>query len=429
MRDEHNISYLTIGEITQLIKCQLEQEPRLQNVTVRGEVAQIASRGGHYYITLKDEQGFQLRVVLFRSYVYQIEKIPQMGDDVLVYGSITVYGANGQYQLLARDILLAGLGAQLIALQKLKEKLQKEGLFDEGHKKRIPRFPRKIGIITALHGAAIQDIVKNIVHRFPLTDFTIFPAGVQGERAVSELLSSLKKASNSDCDVLIIGRGGGGKEDLMAFNDETLVREVYACPIPIISAVGHEIDRSLVDFVADLAVSTPTEAAVRATPDQNEILQNFDDHLSRMEHCLQRILFRYQDSLRLLKQNLRSPKEKIDRRKEILGLYQNRLQKSFSYQVEHTKEGVDYAWKLLQQNLFHYLKNLKVTLEHQKALLEKSNPTHWLEKGFAITTDANGKMITKASDVAKGDHILLQYQDGTVEATVERTVHGKEKDI
>ena len=281
-----NTPVLTVSDINNYVKAVLTSDERLKFVRIKGEISNFkAYPSGHFYFSLKDNDS-TISAVMFSNYAKRIAFSPKNGDEVVVLASVDAYVPRGSYNLNVYEMEEMGLGQQLLELEKLKKKLAAEGLFDESRKREINIYPKAIGVITAPNGAAIRDIVTNIKRRYPIADIYVFPSLVQGEQAPSELLKAFEESQKYDLDTLIIGRGGGASDDLSAFNDEKLVRAVSNSKMPIIAAVGHEIDMTLIDYVADKRASTPTGAAELATIDRREIQKEFDYSLLTMEQAI-----------------------------------------------------------------------------------------------------------------------------------------------
>jgi len=269
-----NDKYITISQITRYIKYKIDNDVNLNEVFLKGEISNFKAHSrGHYYFTLKDE-GSRINAIMFASQTNKIKFLPQDGMKVLVTGKISVFESSGAYQIYVNDMLEDGVGNLYIAYEQLKKELEQEGLFDAIHKKSIPKIPKRIGVVTAPTGAAIKDIISTIKRRWPLTEIYIFPSLVQGEEAKFYIVKQIKKAEQYSLDTLIVGRGGGSIEDLWPFNEDMVARAIFACSTPIISAVGHEIDFTIADFVADLRAPTPTGAAEMAVP-QLVDMQNY----------------------------------------------------------------------------------------------------------------------------------------------------------
>ena len=373
---------LTVSDINTFIKAVITSEPRLKFIKVRGEISNFKPYpSGHFYFSLKDENS-TISAVMFANYAKLVTFAPKNGDEVIVLASVDAYVPRGSYNLTVFEMDEVGQGQQLIEFEKLKKKLAAEGLFDESRKRKINIFPHSIGVITAPNGAAVRDIVTNIKRRYPIADIYVFPSLVQGEQAPKELLKAFYKSQEYDLDTLIIGRGGGASEDLSAFNDETLVRAIATSKMPVISAVGHEIDSTLVDFVADKRASTPTGAAELATVDRREIEKEFAYAQMTMEQSLFK--------------NIESKKEDVDSLKE-------EINETINLKIERMHEKLD----------------------NYKKQLEMLNPKNVLKRGYTISTDENGKVLISSKDVKKGDKIITHTLDGKIVSEVQDKVEEK----
>ncbi|MCH5180451.1 MAG: exodeoxyribonuclease VII large subunit [Erysipelotrichales bacterium] len=409
------IQYITVKDVNERIKYLVECDRGLNNIVVKGEVSSLTNRG-HIYLTIKDQDGCTLKAVLFKGYQTSISYEPNMGDEVLLYGSIEVYVPGGTYQLIVRDCMLFGEGQRLIELEKLRKKLQLEGIFDESHKLPIPKYPQIIAVVTARSGAAIHDITKNILKRFPVAEIIFFNTSVQGEKAPLEINVALTKAINARPSVIILGRGGGDKEDLNAFNDETIVRTIYKSDIPIISAVGHESDYTLVDYVSDLRASTPTDAAIKATPNMHDILLNLSDKKIILDSYLSKLLGAYQHKLDLLKnrQFFKDPNSylinissHINESKRILIDSLNRRISNFDHQLSILNEKMNSRLNVSLSSKTARLSNLKTQL---KAI----NPKNLLDKGYTMVLDTNNHLISSVDEVNEDDTLKIVLKDGNI---------------
>ena len=396
-------SYLSVSELSERIKAGLEALFPYP-IRVKGEVSNFkVYPSGHAYFSLKDGKSL-LSCVMWGSQVSRLlakgGQLPKDGDEVLTDGRVTSFPARGTYQLSVLDIAPFGKGDALLKLDELKKKLAAEGLFDESRKRPIARFPKRIGVIAGANSAGMRDIVFNIQKRWPIVELCLFPSLVQGAEAPKDLLRALKEAESAGIDTLIIGRGGGSSEDLGAFNDEAVVRAVAAFPKPVISAVGHEVDVTLVDFAADLRVSTPTGAAVAATPDQYEILQALDgalDRLNRSETAFLSVLRTKLDHLSTRPFFARPEAIYEDKVKNILDL----------------KARMTYGQKA-------YLTRMRERLDGMGNRIEAVGPQSVLKRGYSLALDENGRIITSATQVEKGQMIKTQMKDGIIVSTVER---------
>ena len=366
----------SVKDINTYIKASLTNDENLKYIYVKGEISncKIAATG-HVYFSIKDDDSI-INAVMFASMANKLTFMPKNGDEVILLASVDVYVPRGSYQLFVYDISLEGQGNILLELEKLKKKLAAEGLFDESRKRKINIYPHSIGIITAKNSAAIRDLVYNIKRRYPIAEIYFFPSSVQGENAPKELLAAFNKSQEYDLDTLIIGRGGGASEDLSAFNDEALVRAVANSKMPVIAAVGHEIDSTLIDYIADKRASTPTGAAELATVDQREIEQ--------------KLLYASEDMKNALRDKMNSLMEEVS-----------------SFKEELTDS--------LKNKLYNY--NLRLSA-YQKQLLAL-NPKAVLSRGYSITLDASGKPIKDKEQVVKGDKLTTILEKGKITSIVE----------
>ena len=378
-----NAPTYSVSDINNYIKAILTSDEKLKYIRVKGEISNFkAYPSGHLYFSLKDNDSV-INAVMFATYAKRIAFSAKNGDEVVVLASVDSYVPRGSYNLNVYEMEEVGLGKQLIELEKLKKQLQKEGLFDESRKRPINIYPKAIGVITAPNGAAIRDIVTNVRRRYPITDIYVFPSLVQGEGAPEALLKAFYKSQEYDLDTLIIGRGGGASEDLSAFNDEKLVRAVATSKFPIIAAVGHEIDSTLIDFIADKRASTPTGAAELATVDRREIEKEFNYSMMVMEQALHDL---------------------VDYKKEELTELSDELKEALKENLEGKKES---------------LKNL----EEQLKLL---NPRSVLSRGYSISLDKNGKPIKSIKSIHKDDEVITLLGDGKIRSKVVDLI-GEEK--
>ncbi len=363
---------LTVTDVNNQIKHLLEGNESLKYLFIKGEISNMKRQEstGHLYFTLKDNSSM-LSMVMFNSYASKLLAVPNNGDEVIVMGSISAYAPRGTYSLTVYEMENVGLGRQYIELEKLKKLLASEGLFDISRKRPINLYPRAIGVITAQNSAAIKDIVTNLTRRYPLVDIYFFPSSVQGENAPKELLKAFYESQNYNLDTLIIGRGGGASEDLSAFNDEKLVRAIASSKMPVISAVGHEIDSTLVDYVADKRASTPTGAAELATIDTREIKQSFMDLEERMVNAINNDLSFIKDKTQDINANL-------------------------------------------NKCLNNMIDKFKLEIKSKDERLTAINPTNVLKRGYSITLDKDGKAISSKDDLKINDQLVTVFKDGKV---------------
>jgi len=398
MNEPTNNNVISVKELNNCIKFLFDNTPILHNIAVHGEISNYTgvNRSGHIYFSLKDEDSI-IRAVMFKYDTFSLTFEPKNGDEVILYGSVSTYAPSGTYQIIVKKIQLYGEGEILLKKKKLIEKLQKEGLFDESHKLPLPEYPRKIALITGKNSAACVDILTNINRRFPLVDINVFYSLVQGNDAAKDLMKSLKLAEQSNPDVIIIGRGGGSSEDLSAFDDEDLAREIYNLKIPVISAVGHEINRSICDYVADKYVSTPTGAAEAAVPDKMEIIQNLNATYDLIKSIVNRKISYLENKLNLLKSN-----------PNLTNL--NNVYSHIEENIKHKKS--DLNIKML--NILKIEENKILSIN---TLINAINPNNLLKKGYSIIYKDN-KIIKSINDVNLDDSLTIKLYDGTIETNV-----------
>ncbi len=390
---------LTVTQINEYIRGKMDQDALLNNVVVQGEISNYkVYPSGHHYFTLKDD-GAALKCVMFKGNAIRLRFRPDNGMKVMAMGKISVYPRDGAYQLYCTAMALDGIGDLHAAFEQLKKKLGEQGLFDPDHKKPIPAYPKVIGIITSSAGAAIHDMLRILRKRFPLTKVRLLPVRVQGAEAPGEIAAAIAYANaHKLADVLIVGRGGGSIEDLWAFNDEQVAWAIYRSDIPVISAVGHEPDVTISDYVADLRAATPSNAAELAVPDKAVLLQNLDDMSQRMGAVLLRRLKNTRQHLDILAGNaaLKSPVNYIHQKRKNLELLKSRLAGGQS------------------KNIF---KNKQLFLS-AAAKLDAMSPLKVLTRGYAMTQDIQGNVIRSVNQVRVGEDIRVQFADGSVCAKV-----------
>ncbi len=390
---------LSVSQINEYIRALISRDEILSMVIVRGEISNLTfHRTGHIYFTLKDE-GSVIKSVMFRSSVGRVKFALKEGMNVIVYGRISVYPASGQYQLYAEDIQPDGIGALYIAYEQIKEKLAAEGLFDQSRKKPIPKLPATVGIITSPTGAAIHDMINVISRRFPLTKILLYPALVQGDNAYKTLIEGLEFFNREkNADVIIIGRGGGSMEDLWAFNSVDLAYAVARSEIPVISAVGHESDFTICDFVADLRAPTPSAAAELAVPDSFTVKHFISDSARAMEKQLTNQIQQYRKNILALSSSrvLTSKEALLDEYKMKLGIISDKLD-----------SGID---AIINNKITRY--------QILTAKLGAISPLNTLSRGYAIVQNENGKTISRIGDVNENDIINISLADGAARASV-----------
>ena len=401
-----NIPTLSVSELNAYIKMMFDSQTILRGVAVRGEISNFtASRSGHYYFTLKDKTS-KISAVVFYSKASMLKFLPENGMKVIVSGSISVYEADGRYQIYVDSIEPDGVGALYIAYEQLKEKLEKEGLFDVSRKKAIPKIPSTIGVITSPDGAAVHDIINITGRRYPLAKIMIYPSAVQGADAPLGLVSGVKYFNETkSVDVIIIGRGGGSLEDLWAFNDERLARTIASSEIPIISAVGHETDFTICDFVADLRAPTPSAAAELAVPDYRELLATLR-------------AFRA-DAIASIAHKIDAYKKKLDDLKNSDAL------KDPTSIFEEKREHVTELSRSLNLAALEAIKSRRLALKEKSAYLAGLNPLAVLDRGYAAVTDEDGAVISSVKLLSEGQKVNLALSDGDASVSVEKITFKK----
>lgn len=439
-------SYLTVKALTKYIKRKFDADPHLRDVYVMGELSNVKIHtSGHIYFTLKDE-GSRIQATMFKSQAAKLTFKPEDGMKVFIRGDVNVYEASGAYQLYAQTMEPDGVGGLFVAFNQLKERLQKEGLFNPDFKQPIPKFPKTVGVLTATTGAAIRDICTTISRRFPQTEIIIYPTLVQGVAAAPNITENIYLANKQAlCDVLIVGRGGGSIEDLWAFNEETVARAIFESYIPIISAVGHETDTTIADFVADLRAPTPTAAAELAVPNQQELFQhnlriqsqlhqmmtgrlNFErSRLTKLQNSYplatpERLYRPFTEKLVQLDVALeKSTSLYFMKKNNDVGVLASKLKMhSPVHQVKASKQQLMHRTEQLHRAMENKLEQQKTAFSSVLRTLEALNPLALMNKGFSVTYVGN-KVVKSAADLAVDDTITINYQDGTAQAKILET--------
>lgn len=393
----------SVTELNNRIKDLFELDPVLLNVCVRGELSNYKRYpSGHHYFTLKDS-GSSVRCVMFRSYAERLRFLPENGMSVLAFGRVSVYPRDGAYQLYCSRIEPEGSGDLQIAFEQLKAKLEKEGLFDDSHKRALPKYPGKIAVITSEAGAAVHDIINILDRRWPLSEVLVLPVKVQGEEAPAEIAAALRYANGYKvADLIITGRGGGSAEDLWAFNDERVARAIFDSVIPVISAVGHEPDVTISDYVADKRASTPSNAAETAVPDQRDIRVYLKSLGSAAARSLEKELEAGRGKLNIIKNSrvLSNPLEITDSKREDLDLCRERLAASASSLIQDKRNA----------------------LSGLSDRLNALSPLNVLSRGFSFSTDMEGKAVNGVRDLKAKDRIRIRFSDGTADCTVDSVI-------
>lgn len=438
--------YITISQINNYIKVMFDENPHLKKVFLKGEISNFKHHtSGHLYLTLKDDEA-RISAIMFKSAAEKINFKPEDGMNVLVTGRISVYPSGGNYQIYIDTMEQDGLGNLYIEFEKLKKKLHQEGLFHPSYKKAIPKFPSKIGIITAPTGAAIKDILSTIKRRFPICETLLFPALVQGIQAANDIARKIEIAQNYDLDVLIVGRGGGSIEDLWAFNEEVVARAIFASHIPIISAVGHEVDITISDYVADMRAPTPTGAAEMAVPTIEEVKNILKTKQIEASSLLNRTLDQAKNELKKLKESyiLKNPMMLYETKIQKLDNLEEQLQKSINQYLLEKKTVVEHLKKcyilenpqMLYEKKQEIFKNLCIFLETNKnriletktkdlqmkiQTLKLVNPLNILENGYSLVTK-DTHIIKDSKDVKLKDYLNIRLAKGEIKVEVKEII-------
>ena len=392
-----NDKYLTISQINEYVKMRIDSDANLKRVFLKGEVSNFKNHTrGHLYFTLKDDDS-RISAVMFASQAAYLKFDPEDGMNVLVEGRISCYPSQGTYQIYVDKMEMDGLGNLYLEFEKLKKKLSEEGLFDEKYKKPIPKYPKRIGIVTADTGAAIKDILSTIKRRYPICETILFPSLVQGSGAAPDVARQIKEAQNYDLDILIVGRGGGSIEDLWAFNEEIVARAIFNSKVPVISAVGHEIDYTIADYVADLRAPTPTGAAEMAVPVISEVKNNIDNYKIRLRENIIKTLKQSQLRLEKIKDSfiLSNP----------LAMYEVKEEKLNNYIT------------VLNKYINEILTNKKHLLKLDLNSLKLLNPVNIMEKGYSLVK-VDDRIIKDTKDLKVNDKLNIKLYKGEVIAEV-----------
>ena len=415
-----NDKYITVSQLTRYIKYKIDNDINLNEVFLKGEISNFKAHSrGHFYFTLKDE-GSRINAIMFASSTKKIKFMPADGMKVLVTGKISVFEANGGYQIYVSDMLEDGVGNLYVAFEQLKKKLELEGLFDPSKKKTIPKIPKRVGVITAPTGAAIKDIISTIKRRWPLTEIILFPALVQGEMAADDIVKQIKLSDSYNLDTLIVGRGGGSIEDLWPFNEEIVARAIYDCKTPVISAVGHEIDFTIADFVADLRAPTPTGAAEMAVPQYSDIINYLGQLNIRANSAINNKIKNYRQKLNSIQnRNIFKNPMVIYQAKEMVF---DALFERLKFSIKNIFN--DREKRLLTIKNSYVLKNPYQLLDKKAnkylqivSKLETLSPIKTLQRGYTFTKK-DGKVVTSSKNVKIDDILDIEFTDGMVKTKV-----------
>lgn len=419
--------YLSVTALTRYIKYKIDNDKNLQEVYLKGEISNFkAHTRGHFYFTIKDENS-RINAIMFSFNASKLKFMPEDGMKILVKGKISVFESTGNYQIYVEEMLEDGVGNLHIAFEQLKKKLGEEGLFDPKYKKEIPKIPMKVGIITASTGAAVKDILSTIKRRFPICKTILFPCLVQGELAKDDIVKKLDIADNYDLDVIILGRGGGSIEDLWPFNEEVVARKVFNSKTPIISGVGHQIDFTICDFVADVRAETPTGAAERAVPKLTDLLLEINNNEARLTNGVKRILENNKLRLKKLSESyvLKNPlslyeikEQKLDNIIDKLNTCMNTIIYTNKSKLEIIENSIIFK----NPNIL-YENKLKKT-NHLIEKLEILNPLNALKRGYSITKKED-KCVSSVNDLKIEDNINIMLKDGKINAKVTEVLYEK----
>ena len=436
--------YLSVSALTKYIKYKFDQDPHLQSVLIKGELSNFKKHSsGHLYFNVKDKESV-ISAMMFKGNASKLGFEPKEGDEVLIEARVSVYERRGNYQIYVNKMQLDGIGNLYQKLELLKKKLKKEGYFNQSNKKLIPKYPKKIAVLTASTGAAIRDIHSTINNRYPLVEQIQISTLVQGTQARQDIIEKIQYADSLDVDTIIVGRGGGSIEDLWNFNEEDVVKAIFNCQTPIISAVGHETDFTLSDFVADVRAATPTQAAVIATPDQYELLQQIKQYeytLSRyikqyIEHQKKQLnqissYYKFKQPSLLYDQQIQKRDElerqlnlllntKVEKSKHHLKLLQQSFNfKNLNQQITQEKQSVYQLHSRLSKIMSNNITNLKTVLKNKLENLNNLSPTNTMLRGYAIV-NKDDEVITSTHKLNENDKISLTMKDGSVDATVKK---------
>lgn len=416
----NNDKYLSISALTRYLKYKFDSDDNLRQIFLKGEISNLKIHStGHLYFSLKDENS-KINAIMFSTNARRLTFKPVEGTNVLVVGRVSIYEQTGNYQIYVDDMQEDGVGNLYVQYEKLKVELAKEGLFDQSKKKKIPKMPSKIGIITAPTGAAIKDILSTIKRRFPLTETYLFPALVQGENAAPDIIKKLKQADNFGVDLIILGRGGGSIEDLWAFNEEIVARAIYEAKTPIISAVGHEVDFTIADFVADLRAPTPTGAAEMAVVNRTDVINELNHLKIRLNEALLSKVNVLKIALENIKSNyiLNNPMIMYENKKQVVDNLLEKIKTLIYYKITNYNLKLDHLKK-------NYILNHPEELYKKKSLkldkiitsLELLNPLSVLKRGYTLTYK-NDKVVRNIKDLKVDDIITIKFKEGTVKANI-----------
>lgn len=433
--------YLTVSSLNKYIKAKIDNDFQLQTIFIKGEISNLKKHSsGHVYFTLKDDQS-RINAVMFSTKAKKVNFDVKDGDKVLIEATVSVYLVTGVYQLYVNTMELDGIGNLFLKFEQLKKQFAKEGLFDDAHKKNIPQYPVKIAVLTAYPSAALMDIMRTLKIRFPVARVVIFPIPVQGKDAYLKIVDNLKFVDSLKFNTIILARGGGSIEDLWNFNEELLARTIYECQTPIISGVGHEVDFTICDFVSDYRAATPTAAAIKATPDLNEMMTNLNIQQSLLITNIKHKIENYKSNLDYLQSFylFKNPEKLYVDHLQQMTYLQDKMHYALLNQLHRKKSQYMNINFILSSKKKLFINNLNHKIENNILLLEKNfknkikqnqdkfyyiisqfnalSPLKTLERGYAIVYKDN-KNITNISDIKKNDQIEVRLKDGSFKAIV-----------
>lgn len=390
---------ITVTQINKYISSIIKGDNNLRNVLIRGEISNyVHHKSGHRYFSLKDSDS-AIKAVMFANYASRLKFTPESGMSVVVSGDIAVYKAGGIYQINVTDIIPEGAGKESMALEQLKKRLESEGLFAQEHKQSLPKMPKKIGVVTSLTGAAIRDIINVLTRRYPLCELYAINAVVQGENAPESICKGIAKAETMACDVIIVGRGGGSSEDLSAFNAESVARAIYNCKVPVISAVGHEINFTVADLVADMRVPTPSAAAELAATDIQQIKEYINNLENRIKYAVSSVIERKNNSLYALDTRLavQSPENRIRLMEEKLCNIDKRAESALNSCIDRAES----------------------QLREKIGRLENLSPLKVMARGYSLVYN-NESLVRNSDELHEGDNIVIRFDKGNAEAEIKK---------
>ncbi|GEM04432.1 exodeoxyribonuclease 7 large subunit [Halolactibacillus miurensis] len=437
---------LTVTALTRYIKHKFETDQHLKSFWLKGEISNFKHHNrGHMYLTIKD-QGAQIQAVMFQGYNRQLTFTPENGMDVIVRGEVSVYEVQGKYQLYIQEMQPDGVGALHLAFEQLKEKLEREGLFDPAHKKMIPPYPEHIAVLTARTGAAVRDILSTLKARYPIAKVTVYQTLVQGANAKEDIVKRLKEVNDHhQADVIILGRGGGSIEDLWPFNEEDVARAVFSSEIPVISGVGHETDFTMTDFVSDYRAPTPTGAAVKAVPELTQIKQNVNDAYSRLQRQIDEQLLSKKEQVARLKASyaFKYPKKLIFEKDQQLDQLLERLSRATKHvlaanqtthdhlahrlgkislrdKVTRHHQDVTRLNQALDKSILHHVEKNKHRFFRVMEALELISPLKTMQRGYSLIYKGNASLVKSSQDVQVGETVNIKLAEGKIEAVVQK---------